>query len=256
MIKHIMIRRRTMIVAGVAAGFAGRTRTTRAAAAPVKIGNTMPYSGPASFNGNIGKAESALFSMVNDQGGVDGHKIDFISLDDGYTPPRTVEDVRRLLEEMRVDFFFQTLGTPPNSAIASYLNHQKAPQLFVGSGASEWSDYKKYPWTMGWQPNYRTEGQIYAKYTLQTIKNPKISLLYQNDDFGNDYPTGVRDVLGKDWDKYVTLRVTKSPTPQAIRRLPSCRRPAPMCCWSQRFPSSLRSRSAKCMTLPGGRRFL
>jgi branched-chain amino acid transport system substrate-binding protein len=216
MIRRFMIGRRAMIVIGVAAGFASRTRTTRAAATPVKIGNTMPYSGPASSYGNIGKTESAFFKMVNDQGGVDGHKIDFTSLDDGYTPPRTVEDVRRLLEEMRVDFFFQTLGTPPNSAIASYLNHQKVPQLFVGSGASKWSDYEKYPWTMGWQPNYRIEGQIYAKHTLQMIKDPKIAILYQNDDFGKDYPTGVRDVLGKDWDKYVARTASYEVTDPTI----------------------------------------
>jgi branched-chain amino acid transport system substrate-binding protein len=200
-----MITRRAALTASTAATLAAAMPRSRAAdMAAVKIGNTMPYSGPASSYGNIGKTESAFFKMVNDGGGVDGRKIDFISLDDAYTPPRTVDDVRRLLEEMHVDFFFQTLGTPPNSAIAAYLNHNKVPQLFVGSGASKWSDYKKYPWTMGWQPNYRTEGQIYAKYALKEVKDPKIAILYQNDDFGKDYPTGLRDVLGNDWDKYVT----------------------------------------------------
>ncbi len=133
--------------------------------------------------------------MVNDQGGVANHKIDLISLDDSYSPPRTVEDVRRLIEQEEVAFLFQDLGTPCNSAIVEYVTRKKVPHLFVGSGASKWSDYKKYPWTMGWQPNYRTEAQIYTKYVLQNVKDPKFAILYQNDDFGKDYPTGVRDIL-------------------------------------------------------------
>ncbi|HEY6434373.1 MAG TPA: ABC transporter substrate-binding protein [Acetobacteraceae bacterium] len=204
-----MISRREAIAAGLAVGVSGRFRTAQAAAPPgetateLKIGNTMPYSGPASSYGIIGRTESAIFRMVNDQGGMGGRKINFISLDDAYSPPRTVEDVRRLVEEDQVAFLFQTLGTPCNSAIVEYVTRRKIPHLFVGSGASKWSDYKKYPWTMGWQPNYRTEAQIYTKYMLQNVKQPKLAILYQNDDFGKDYPAGVRDVLGKDWDQVV-----------------------------------------------------
>ena len=163
----------------------------------------MPYSGPASSYGAIGKTETAFFKMVNAQGGVAGHQINFISLDDGYLPPRTVEQVRRLIEQDKVDFLFNTLGTPTNSAIERYVNHQKVPHLFLATGADKWGDYKKYPWTIGLQPSYRTEAQIYAKYALQQKPNAKIAMLYQNDDFGKDYVIGVRDVLGKDWDKYV-----------------------------------------------------
>lgn len=214
-----MINRRVLLGALAGAPFVPRARaaaTPGVTATSVKIGNTMPYSGPASSYGVIGRTESAFWRMVNDQGGVDGHTIDFISLDDGYSPPKTVEQIRRLVEEEQVDFTFQTLGTPPNSAIAEYMNHKKIPQLFVGSGASKWSDYKKYPWTMGWQPNYRTEAQIYAKYMLANHKDPKLGILYQNDDFGKDYPTGVRDILGDKWDKIVTKSVSYETTDATI----------------------------------------
>jgi branched-chain amino acid transport system substrate-binding protein len=214
-----MISRRAVLTTGLAAATTGalaRPYVARAAATEIKIGNTMPYSGPASSYGVIGRTESAFFKMVNEQGGVDGHKINFISLDDGYSPPKTVEDIRQLVEEDHVDFCFQTLGTPPNSAIAPYLNRKKIPQLFVGSGASKWSDYKKYPWTMGWQPNYRTEAQIYTKYMLQTVKDPKLGILYQNDDFGKDYPTGVRDILGDKWDKIVVRNASYETTDATI----------------------------------------
>ena len=198
-----MIERRSVLTGGLAAAMAATPLARGSAATPgvtahsLKIGNTMPYSGPASSYGVIGRSETAYFKMLNEQGGIDGHKIDFISLDDGYSPPRTVEDVRRLLDADHVDFLFQTLGTPTNSAIARYVNHRQVPQLFVGSGASKWADYKKYPWTMGWQPNYRTEAGIYAQYALDHVKAPKFAVLYQNDDFGKDYPLGVRDVLGR-----------------------------------------------------------
>ncbi|HEX4172199.1 MAG TPA: ABC transporter substrate-binding protein [Acetobacteraceae bacterium] len=199
-----MITRRAALTSGLATAAMAATPRARADAAPIKIGNTMPYSGPASTYGVIGRTESAFFKMVNEQGGVDGRMIDFISYDDGYSPPKTVEQVRRLVEQDNVDFCFQNLGTPCNSAIADYLNHKKIPHLFVGSGASKWADTKKYPWTMGFQPGYRTEAQIYAKYMLANVKNPKLAILYQNDDFGKDYPTGVRDILGDRWDQIVT----------------------------------------------------
>ena len=211
-----MISRRAALSAGLATGASAALPRARAAAEPVKIGNTMPYSGPASTYGVIGRTESAFFKMVNDQGGVDGRTIDFISYDDGYSPPKTVEQVRRLVEEDKVDFCFQNLGTPCNSAIAEYLNHKQIPQLFVGSGASKWSDFKKYPWTMGWQPNYRTEAQIYAKHMLANVKEPKLGILYQNDDFGKDYPTGVRDILGADWDKIVVKSVSYETTDPTV----------------------------------------
>ena len=139
--------------------------------------------------------------MVNDQGGVAGHKINFISYDDGYSPPKTVEQVRRLIEEDQVDFLFNTLGTPTNSAIQRYVNQKKVPHLFISTGADKWGDYQHFPWTMGFQPSYRTEAQIYTKYMLDNVKDPKIAILYQNDDFGKDYPAGVKDVLGDRFDK-------------------------------------------------------
>ena len=162
----------------------------------IKIGNTMPYSGPASSYGTIGKAEAAYFAMINDQGGINGRKINFISRDDGYSPPKTVEVVRQLVEQERVLALFQTLGTPPNSAIREYLNENKVPQLFVATGATKWNDPQHYPWTMGWQPNYQIEARIYARYILKNMPDAKIAMLYQNDDSGKDYLTGLRDGLG------------------------------------------------------------
>ena len=217
-----MITRRAALTAGLASAVAGRISSARAADTPgvsateIKIGNTMPYSGPASSYSVIGRTEAAYFKMVNDQGGIAGRKINFISLDDGYSPPKTVEDVRQLVEEDQVAFCFQNLGTPCNSAIATYMNQKKIPQLFVGSGASKWSDYKKYPWTMGWQPNYRTEAQIYMKYMLANVKEPKLGILYQNDDFGKDYPIGARDALGANWDKIVVKSVSYETTDATV----------------------------------------
>ena len=162
----------------------------------IKIGNTMPYSGPASAYGVIGKAEAAYFNMINEQGGIKGRKINFISRDDSYSPPKTVEVVRKLVEEDQVLLMFNPLGTPPNTAIRAYLNDNKVPQLFVGSGADQWNDPKRYPWTMGWQPSYGAEARIYGRYILQTLPDAKIAVLYQNDDFGKDYLNGLRAVLG------------------------------------------------------------
>jgi branched-chain amino acid transport system substrate-binding protein len=170
----------------------------------IKIGNTMPYSGPVSSYSPIGKLDAAFFKMVNEQGGVAGHKIDFISYDDGYSPPKTVEDVRRLVEEDHVAFLFNTLGTPTNSAIVRYVNRKKVPHLFVATGAAKWGDAKLYPWTTGFQPDYRTEAEIYAKYMLQEKPDAKLAILYQNDDFGKDYLAGVKAVLGARYSKMVT----------------------------------------------------
>ena len=173
-------------------------------ATEVKIGNTMPYSGPVSSYSPIGKLETAFFKMINEQGGVAGHKINFISLDDGYSPPKTVEDIRRLVEEDQVAFLFNTLGTPTNSAVVRYVNQKKVPQLFIASGAAKWGDIKDYPWSTGFQPDYRTEAQIYAKYILQQKPNAKIAVMYQNDDFGKDYLIGLKAVLGDRYSKMVT----------------------------------------------------
>jgi branched-chain amino acid transport system substrate-binding protein len=162
----------------------------------IKIGNTNPYSGPASAYGTIGKTISAYFKMLNEHGGVNGRKINFISYDDGYSPPRTVEMARKLVEQDQVLFLFQTLGTPSNTAIHKYMNAKKVPQSFVATGATKWNDPRDFPWTMGWQPNYQTEGHIYAKHILQTKPNAKVGILYQNDDFGKDLLQGFKDGLG------------------------------------------------------------
>src|SRR6185437_5060108 len=179
----------------------------------IKIGNTVPYSGPASSYGVLGKLESAFFGMVNEQGGVAGHKINYISLDDNYSPPKTVEQIRRLVEQEEVAFTFGTLGTPTNSAIVRYMNQKKVPQLFVSTGADKWGDYKQTPWTIGWQPSYRTEAQIYTKYILQQKPDAKIAILYQNDDFGKDYPNGVKDTLGDKFDKMVVTATYETTDP-------------------------------------------
>ena len=162
----------------------------------IKIGNIMPYSGPASAYGVIGRVEAAYFRKVNDEGGVNGRKIDFISYDDGYSPPKTVEQARKLVEDDQVLLIFNSLGTPTNTAIHRYMNEKKVPQLFVATGATKWNDPKNFPWTMGWQPNYQAEARIYARYILKNKPNAKIGVLYQNDDYGKDYLKGLTDGLG------------------------------------------------------------
>jgi branched-chain amino acid transport system substrate-binding protein len=162
----------------------------------IKIGNIMPYSGPASSYGVIGKTEQAYFNKINAEGGINGRKINFISYDDSYSPPKTVEQARKLVESDEVLLIFNGLGTPPNSAIQKYMNIKKVPQLFVATGATKWNDPKDFPWTMGWQPSYQSETQIYAKYILKNLPNAKIAVLYQNDDYGKDYLKGLKDGLG------------------------------------------------------------
>jgi branched-chain amino acid transport system substrate-binding protein len=162
----------------------------------IKIGNTGPYSGPASSYGTIPKSMAAYYKMVNDQGGVNGRKINFISYDDAYSPPKTVEQVRRLVEQDGVLLVAASLGTPTNSAIWNYMNQKKVPQLFVSTGATKWDDPKHHPWTMGWQPNYQSEGRVYAAYVVEQKPDGKIGVLYQNDDFGKDYVKGLKDGLG------------------------------------------------------------
>src|ERR1700687_4106028 len=162
----------------------------------IKIGNIMPYSGPASAYGVIGKTEAAYFKKINDAGGINGRKINFISYDDAYSPPKAVEQARKLVESDEVLFVFNSLGTPSNSAIHKYMNSKKVPQLFVATGATKWNDPREFPWTMGWQPNYQSESRIYAKYLLKEKPNAKIAVLYQNDDYGKDYLKGLKDGLG------------------------------------------------------------
>jgi ABC-type branched-subunit amino acid transport system substrate-binding protein len=162
----------------------------------IKIGNIMPYSGPASAYGVIGKTEAAFFKKINDAGGINGRKINFISYDDAYSPPKAVEQARKLVESDEVLFVFNSLGTPSNSAIQKYMNSKKVPQLFVATGATKWNDPKNFPWTMGWQPSYQSETQIYAKYLLKEKPDAKIAVLYQNDDYGKDYLKGLKDGLG------------------------------------------------------------
>jgi branched-chain amino acid transport system substrate-binding protein len=218
-----MITRRVLLLSAVAtAAYAARgSQAARAENAPgvtdteIKIGQTIPYSGPASAFGAIGRAETAYFKMINDQGGVNGRKINFISLDDGYSPPKTVEQVRRLVEQEHVAFLANTLGTAPNAAIRQYLNDNKAPQLFVQSGAPMFADPTHFPWTIPGIPSYQTEAHIYAKHILSTKPDAKIAVLYQNDDFGKGYLNGLRDVLGPDRANMIVKEVsyeTSEPT--------------------------------------------
>jgi branched-chain amino acid transport system substrate-binding protein len=174
----------------------------------IKVGNTNPYSGPASAYGAIGKAIAAYFRMVNERGGINGRKVNFVSYDDGYSPPKTVEMARKLIEQDEVLLLFQSLGTPSNTAIQKYMNGKKVPQLFVATGATKWNDPQHFPWTMGWQPNYQTEARIYAKHILQTKPNAKIAVLYQNDDYGKDYLKGFEDGLGAQAQKMIVAKAS------------------------------------------------
>jgi branched-chain amino acid transport system substrate-binding protein len=185
-----------LFAASTSGALAQKKYDTGATDTEIKIGNIMPYSGPASAYGVIGKTEAAYFKKLNDAGGINGRKINFISYDDGYSPPKTVEQARKLVESDEVLFIFNSLGTPPNSAIHKYMNSKKVPQLFVATGATKWNDPKDFPWTMGWQPNYQSESRIYAKYILKEKPNAKIAILFQNDDYGKDYVKGLKDGLG------------------------------------------------------------
>jgi branched-chain amino acid transport system substrate-binding protein len=202
------------LIPGVA--LAQKKYDTGASDTEIKIGNTNPYSGPASAYGTIGKAISAYFKMINEHGGINGRKINFISYDDGYSPPKTVEMARKLVEQDQVLFLFQTLGTPCNTAIHKYMNAKKVPQSFVATGATKWNDPRDFPWTMGWQPNYQTEGHIYAKHILQTKPNAKIGILYQNDDYGKDLLQGLKDGLGEQGRKLIVKEVSYEVTDPTI----------------------------------------
>jgi len=186
-----------LLAASGSSAFAQKNYDTGASDTGIKIGNIMPYSGPLSAYGVIGTTEAAYFNKINADGGIKGRKINFISYDDGYSPPKTVEQARKLVESDEVLFIFNSLGTPPNTAIQKYMNTKKVPQLFVATGATKWNDPRNFPWTMGWQPNYQDEARIYAKYILKEKPDARIGVLYQNDDFGKDYLVGLRDGLGE-----------------------------------------------------------
>jgi len=186
--------------------FAQKKYDTGASDTEIKIGNIMPYSGPASAYGVIGKMEEAYFKMINEQGGINGRKITFVTYDDGYSPPKAVEQARKLVESDEVLFIASPLGTPSNSAIQKYMNAKKVPQLFVSTGGTKFGEYKTFPWTMGWQPPYQSEGRIYATYLLKEKPNAKIGVMYQNDDFGKDLLKGLKDGLG---DKAASMIVAE-----------------------------------------------
>jgi branched-chain amino acid transport system substrate-binding protein len=205
------------IFAGTSTGaFAQKRYDTGATDTEIKIGNIMPYSGPASSYGVIGKTEQAYFNKINAEGGINGRKINFISYDDAYSPPKTVEQARKLVESDEVLLIFNSLGTPPNSAIQKYMNMKKVPQLFVATGATKWNDPKEFPWTMGWQPSYQSEARIYAKYILKQKPDAKIGILYQNDDYGKDYLKGFKDGLGPNGVKLIVAEESYETTEPTI----------------------------------------
>ncbi len=213
--------RRTLLGAaagGLAAPFVARAaeKMPGVTANSIRIGQTMPYSGPASAYGVIGQTEGAYFRMVNAQGGISGRKIELLSADDGYSPPRTVEETRRLVESEGVAFMYEGLGTPTQSAVQRYLNQKKVPQVFVSSGADKWADPQHFPWTIGWNPSYRTEAQIYARHLTGANPAAKLGVLYQNDDFGKDYLAGLRDVFGPRFDQVVVKAVSYEVTDPSV----------------------------------------
>jgi branched-chain amino acid transport system substrate-binding protein len=192
---------------------------TGATDSEIKIGNIMPYSGPLSAYALIGRTEAAFFNKINAEGGVNGRKINFISYDDGFSPPKTVEQARKLVESDEVLLIFQSLGTPTNNAIRQYMNQKKVPQLFVATGATQFGDLKNFRWTMGWQPTYQTEGRIYAKYILQNLSQGKIGVLYQNDDSGRDYLKGLHDGLGEEATRrMIVAELPYEPTDPTVDR--------------------------------------
>src|ERR1700756_735943 len=205
--------RRLMLAGLLAAALAGSAHAEKkydpgATDTEIKIGNIMPYSGPASAYATIGKTEAAYFNKLNSEGGINGRKINFISYDDAYSPPKTVEQARKLVESDEGFLIFASLGTASNAAIQKYMNNLRVPQLFVPTGASRWGDPEHFPWTIGWQPNYRAEARVYATYILQHYPEAKLGVLYQNDDFGKDYVLGLKDVLGDKYNKMVVSEIS------------------------------------------------
>ena len=194
----------------------GSSDTPGVTATEIKIGQSMPYSGQASSYGMIGKAETAYFKMLNEKGGINGRKINLVSLDDGYVPAKAVEQTRKLVEDEGVAFIFNSVGTATNTAVQKYLNDKKVPQLFIATGADKWAKPTEFPWTMGWQPSYRVEARIYARYLQKEKPAAKLCVLFQNDDFGKDYIDGLKDALGGDYDKLVIKTASYEPTDPTI----------------------------------------
>src|SRR3954462_10070085 len=204
------------VLSGSRVAFAQKKYDNGASDTEIKIGHTNPYSGPASSYGVIGKTIQAYWKSVNEAGGINGRKVNFITYDDGYSPPKTVELVRQLVEQDKVLCTFNTLGTPTNTAIHKYMNQKKVPMLFVATGASKWGKPKEFPWTMGYQPDYHTEGVIYAKHILANIKDAKVGILMQNDDFGKGYLEGFKEGLGKDNQKLIVKLATYEVTDPTV----------------------------------------
>jgi branched-chain amino acid transport system substrate-binding protein len=212
----LLLASAALLTLGATAGPAAAENAPGVTAIEIKIGQTMPYSGPVTAFGTLGKGELAFFNMINDQGGVNGRRITLVSLDDGYAPPKTVEQTRKLVEQERVALLFSSIGTAPNTAVQKYLNDRKIPQIFIGSGASKWGNYQEFPWTIGGvQATFRAEGRIYARYILQHKADARIGVLYQNDDYGKDYFLGLKDVLSDKFDKMV-LTQSYEPTDPTI----------------------------------------
>jgi branched-chain amino acid transport system substrate-binding protein len=205
-----------LAAASASPAFAQKAYDVGASDTEIRIGQTMPYSGPLSSYATIGKIEAAYFRMINEGGGVNGRKIIFLSEDDGYSPPRTVERIRKLVESDEVLATFNTMGTPTNSAIQKYMNAKKVPMLFVASGASKWNDPKEFPWTMGWPESYKKEGMEFATYLRREVANPRIAILSQNDDLGKDFVAGFREGLGADADKLIVKELTYQPSDPTI----------------------------------------
>jgi branched-chain amino acid transport system substrate-binding protein len=215
--------RREFLKAGIAGAGLALTGTHSSAvetpgvtATEIKIGSTSALSGPASAFGLVSRTNEAYFRMVNDHGGIGGRKINFIYYDDGYSPPRTVQQTRKLVEQDEVALIFSSVGTATNLAVQQYLNQMGIPQLFLISGVDRWSDYQQFPWTMGFTPTYRAEGRVYAKYILQYDANAKIAILYQNDDLGKSFLAGVKDVLADRWDRQVVQMASYETTDPTI----------------------------------------
>src|SRR5579864_9537244 len=204
---HFVTATAVALALSASAAYAQKKYDTGATDTEIKIGQTLPFSGPASAYASIGKTQAAYFNMINEQGGVNGRKINLVQYDDGYSPPKAVEQVRKLVENDEVLFMFQMIGTPSNAAVQKYLNTKKVPQLFAATGASRFSDPKNYPWTLGFNPNYFVEGRIYGQYILKNYPDAKVGVLYQNDDLGRDYLNGIKSGLG---DKAATMVVAEA----------------------------------------------
>ncbi len=213
---HLLGATTLAVALSASSAYAQKKYDTGATDTEIKIGQTVPFSGPASAYSSIGKAQAAYFKMINEQGGINGRKINLIQYDDAYSPPKAVEQVRKLVESDEVLLTFQIVGTPSNAAVQKYLNAKKVPQLFAATGASKFTDPKNFPWTLGFNPNYQTEGRIYGQYILKNHPDAKIGILYQNDDLGRDYLTGLKAALGDKAAKMIVAEASYEVTDPTI----------------------------------------